>query len=120
MTPTSFEFTLTLPSDSRLVGAVRGLISHAAGYAQLSDAARESLAGQVVAATETAMASAAGTGVPIAIQFTGDDTTLAVVISFEAGATPPRAPSASAGDAAVEWTSEDSRHVCRIRQRIDG
>ncbi len=117
MTPTSFEFTLTLPSDARLVGAVRGLTSHAAGYAQLNDAAREGLAGQVVAATETAMASAAG--VPIAIHFTGDDTTLAVVISFEAGGTPPRAPSASAGDATVEWTSDDSRHVCRIRQRID-
>jgi hypothetical protein len=42
MTPTSFEFTLILPGDARLVDAVKGLTAHAAGYAQLGDAARQS------------------------------------------------------------------------------
>ena len=52
MTPTSFEFTLTLPGDARLVDAVKGLTAHAAGYALLGDSAREGLAGQVAAATQ--------------------------------------------------------------------
>jgi hypothetical protein len=119
MTPTSFEFTLTLPGDPRLVGAVRALTSHAAGYAHLNVAARDDLASQVVAATEAAMASVAGADAAITLHFTGDDARLNVIISFATGGTPPPAPSTSSGHVSTEWTTEGSRHVCRIGQRLD-
>jgi hypothetical protein len=119
MTPTSFEFTLTLPGDTRLVDAVRGLTAHAAGYALLGDAAREGLAGQVAAATETAIAAARGPEAPIDVRFTGDDQAITVVISCEAQPAAPRpASSAPTADVTVDWGIEGSRHVCHIRRRV--
>ena len=118
MTPTSFEFTLTLPGDARLVDAVRGLTAHAAGYASLGDSAREGLAGQVAAATEAAMAAARGPDSPIGLRFTGDDEAITVVISCEAAASAPRPASTSSSDATVDWETQGSRHVCHIRHRI--
>ena len=118
MTPTSFEFTLTLPGDSRLVDAVRSLTAHAAGYALLSDSAREGLASQVAAATQAAMAATPEANVPIHVRFTGDDESITVVISCEAGTSTPRPASTSAGNVTVEWATEGSRHVCHIRHRM--
>jgi hypothetical protein len=118
MTPTSFEFTLTLPGDSRLVDAVRGLTVHAAGYALLADSAREGLASQVAAETEAAMTAARGPNAPIDLRFTRDDEAITVVISCEAGASTPRPASDAAGNATVEWVTEGSRHVCHIRHPI--
>jgi hypothetical protein len=118
MTPTSFEFTLTLPGDSRLVDAVRGLTAHAAGYALLADTAREGLASQVAAETHAAMTAAPGPSTPIDLRFTRDDEAITVVISCEAGPSTPRPASDSAGNATVEWVTEGSRHVCHIRHQI--
>lgn len=109
---------MTLPGDSRLVDAVRRLTAHAAGYALLGDLAREELAGQVAAATEAAMAAAPGASAPINVRFTGDEASITVVISCEAGASLPRPASASAGSVTVAWATEGSRHVCHIRHRI--
>lgn len=109
---------MTVPGDSRLVDAVRGLTAHAAGYALLGDSAREGLAGQVAAATQAAMAAAPGASAPIDIRFTGDDEALTVVISCEAGASVPRPASTSAGNVTVEWATEGARHVCHIRHRV--
>ncbi|HUE85343.1 MAG TPA: hypothetical protein VMO26_04630 [Vicinamibacterales bacterium] len=109
---------MTLPGDTRLVGAVKGLSAHAAGYAQLEDSAREGFAGQVAAATEAAMAAAPGASAPIDLRFTGDEEALTVVISCEAGASRPRPRSATADDVTVDWATEGSRHVCHIRQPI--
>ena len=118
MTPTSFEFTLTLPGDARLVEAVKGLTVHAAGYAQLGDSAREGLAGQVAAATEAAMAVTSNGGAPIDLRFTRDDEGVTVVVSVHANQSAPRPASTSTGDITVDWVSEGSRHVCHIRHRI--
>jgi hypothetical protein len=119
MTPTSFEFTLRLPGDARLVDAVRGLTAHAAGYALLGDAAREGLAGQVAAATETAIAAARGPDAPIDVRFTGDDHAITVVISCEAQpSAPPPTSSTTTPEVTVDWETEGSRHVCHIRRRI--
>jgi len=109
---------LTLPGDSRLVDAVRGLTAHAAGYALLGDSAREGLVGQVAAATQTAIAAARGPNVPIDVRFTGDDDAITVVISCEAEASAPRPTSTSSGGVTVDWETEGSRHVCHIRHRI--
>jgi hypothetical protein len=119
MTPNSFEFTLTLPGDARLVDAVKGLTAHAAGYAQLADSAREELAGQVAAATEAAMAVTPNAGTPIDLRFTADDAAITIVVSCPArGAAPRPAPAANGGAVTVEWVTEGSRHVCHIRQPI--
>jgi hypothetical protein len=118
MTPTSFEFTLTLPGDSRLVDAVRGLTAHAAGYALLGDSAREGLAREVADATQVAIASAPGPTSPIDLRFSGDDEAITVVISSEAGKSAHRPPAPSSGDVTVEWTTQGSRQVCHIRHRI--
>ena len=39
MSPESFNFTVTVPGDARLVGVVRDLCTHAVGYARLPEAA---------------------------------------------------------------------------------
>ena len=121
MKPRSFEFTVTMPGDTRLVGAIRGLTTHAAGYARLSAAAGQDLAVHVQRATETAIDTAPGEHPPIDFRFTGDADTLTVVISYEAGAPAARLPSASAehpGGISIVWMEKRSRHVCHIRQPI--
>jgi hypothetical protein len=37
VSPESFNFTVTLPGDHRLVGVVRDLCAHAVGYAKLPE-----------------------------------------------------------------------------------
>jgi hypothetical protein len=118
MTPTSFEFTLTLPGDARLVDAVRGLTAHAAAYAALGDSARQGLAEQVAAATAAAMAATRGVSAPIDLHFTGDDEAISVVISCEADASAPRPASTSSQHLTVDWETAGSRQVCHIRHRI--
>lgn len=118
MTPTSFEFTLTLPGDARLVEAVKGLTVHAAGYAQLGESAREGLAGQVAAATEAAMAATPNGGAPIDLRFTADAEALTVVLSVHVRAAAPQPASTSTGDLSVEWVIDGSRHICHIRHRM--
>jgi hypothetical protein len=118
MTPTSFEFTLTLPGDTRLIDAVRGLTAHTAGYAQLDDAARDGLAGQVAAATQAAMAATPDPGTPVNLHFTGDEDALTVVISCEATASVPRPMPTSAEGVTMDWVTEGSRHVCHIRHPL--
>ncbi len=56
MSPESFTFTLTMPGDTRLVGVVRDLCAHAAGYAKLSDAAGASFCERVAEAAGRAVA----------------------------------------------------------------
>jgi hypothetical protein len=117
MTPTDFEFTLTMPGDARLVAAVRQLAAQAAGYAQLTADAAEGLAGHVERATQAAIAT---NGVPttIHLRFSGDARAIDVVISGEAAAAAPLPRSSSIGDVLIEWSSEGARRTCRIRQPL--
>ena len=118
MTPTEFDFTVTIPGDSRLVDAIRQLTSHAAGYAQLPPHAGEQLAGHVERATHSVIAaSRAKTGF-IEIRFSGDRDGVLVVFSCDASAAAPPPRSVAAGNVTVDWTTEGSRHVCRIRQPL--
>jgi hypothetical protein len=117
MTPTSFEFTLTMPGDRRLVGAVRQLAAHAAGYAQLTAEAGAALAGHVERAAEAAVEASRTKPGPIELRFSGDDTAINVHIVCEAAHAPKAPPSSRGEGVSVEWTMNGSRHVCHIRHR---
>ena len=116
MTPTSFEFTLSMPSDVRLIGAIRQLTTHAAGYAQLEKDAGEGLVGHVEQAAKVAIASARTTADVIEFRFSRDEFAVTVIISADAapGASPPR--SSAADGVSIDWNANGSRHTCRIRQ----
>jgi hypothetical protein len=118
MTPTAFEFTLTMPGDERLVGAIRQLAAQAAGYAQLSTGASQGLATEVERAATAAIASTDAQDAEIEVRFSGDETALKVQISCEAIASAPTPRSTSNNGMSVDWTSDGSRHTCHIRQRI--
>ena len=116
MTPNSFEFSLTMPGDSRLVGAIRGLTAHAAGYVHLAREIADGLADEVARATEAAIASTDTQSAPIDVRFAGNDAAVLITISCPArGSTPI---SSSADGVSVEWTSDGRRHTCQIRQPL--
>jgi hypothetical protein len=118
MTPTEFDFTVTMPGDRRLVRAIRQLTAHAAGYAQLPAPAGERLAGHVERATEVAIASAMITRALIEYRFTAVPGSIVVVFSCDApGASAPPGSVASDG-LTVDWSIDGSRHVCRISQTL--
>src|SRR5688572_8604323 len=106
MTPTSFEFTVTLPVDSRLVGAIRQLAAHAAGYAQLAADAREALARHVERATKTAIASARTPAGLIGFEFSGDEGAVSIVITCDAAAGTPPPRSSSGEGVSVDWKAD--------------
>lgn len=117
MTPTSFDFTVTMPGDPRFVGAVRQLAAHAAGYAQLTAEAGAALAGQVERAAEAAVEASRVKHGLIELRFSGDDTAINVHIACDAAHLSP-APASSRGEGlSVEWTTNGSRHHCHIRHR---
>ena len=120
MTPTEFDFTVKIPGDSRLVGAIRQLAAHAAGYAQLAPEAGEQLATHVERATETAIAGSKVQTALIEYHFRADAE--AVVVMFSCDMTPGvNRPAASTnGGVTVEWITEGTRQVCRIRQPLSG
>jgi hypothetical protein len=118
MTPTSFEFVLTMPGDARLVGAVRLLAAQAAGYAQLTPQAGEGLADHVERVTEAAIDSTNSQNTPIELRFSGDQGTVNVRISWEAAGAARQPRSSPADGVSVNWSASGSRHTCHIRQRI--
>jgi hypothetical protein len=120
MTPTEFDFTVTMPGDARLVGAIRQLAAHAAGYAQLPATEGEQLAGHVARATEIAMSAANAPRVLIEYRFTANPQALSVVFSCDVAPSTPRPASTTNGTVTVNWSTDGSRHVCHIRQRLLG
>jgi hypothetical protein len=118
MTPTEFDFTLTMPGDSRLLGAIRQLTAHAAGYAQLNAQAAEQLAGHVEQATEVVIAASRAQTAQVEYRFTADAEALVVVFSCDVAPSSPHPPSSANGAVTIEWTSHGPRHVCRIRRLL--
>ena len=119
MTPTEFEFKVKIPGDVRLLGAIRQLTAHAAGYAQLPAAASEQFAAHVERATQTAMAATVESAL-IEYQFTADARALIVVFSCEAEAAAARPAPVAGRGVTIEWATEGTRQVCRIRQSLTG
>lgn len=119
MTPTEFDFKVKMPGDARLVGAIRQLTAHAAGYAQLTPAAGEQLATQVERATEACITASNPSPSLMEYRFTADAASLTVVFTCDAALGTPR-PAATGDGITVEWGTEGTRHVCRIRQVLTG
>lgn len=67
MTPESFNFTVTVPGDHRLVGVVRDICAHAVGYARLPDDAGASFCARVADAALQAVSSRPD--LPCALEF---------------------------------------------------
>jgi hypothetical protein len=118
MDATSFEFSMQLPGDRRLLLAVRDLAAHAANYALLGQPAASNLADEVAAATEAAIASCHGVDAPLALDFRRHATGFEVVIRCEAGDALKTPPSPTAQGLTVAWAREGVQHVCRITQRV--
>lgn len=117
MTPESFELKVTIPGDARLVGAIRQLAAHAGEYAGLSPDARGDLAGHVERAAETAVAASGSERESVDVEFLGHSGGLDVVISCAADPATPTPASTSGAPLSVDWTTDSTRHTCRIRHR---
>ena len=87
-----------MPGDARLVGAIRGLAAHAAGYVHLSPDAAAGLAEEVARATEVAISATNSHDAPIDFRFASDGDSVTVTISCAA--------------------EDGSRHTSEVRQPI--
>lgn len=114
MSSDAFEFTMTLPGDTRLVGAARDLAAHAAKYAQLADTVGAALAEQVARAAEASIAATGTTDAPIQIRFVGDGQRLEVEIGSEVAAGIAVPASSAASGLSVAWSRAGDRQICRI------
>jgi hypothetical protein len=79
VSPESFNFTVTVPGDARLVGVVRDLCAHAVGYARLPEAAGAALCERVAAAAADSVAT--NPHAACALEFTCADGELRVSIA---------------------------------------
>lgn len=118
MDPSGFEFRVTMPGDTRLVGAVRELASQAATYAKLSAAAGRSFADRVVDCTERAIEATHRQDAPLEFRFDGDAEGVNVTISAEANASSAPPGPSTTGDLTVKWSRDGSRQTCTIRHRL--
>lgn len=114
----SFEFTMTLPGDTRLVGAVRDLAAHAAKYAMLAEPAAAALADRVAKAAETVIATTGGQDAPVEVRFTGGGSRLQVEVTREAPASGAVPESSSEPGLTITWTRSGSRQTCLIAHRL--
>ena len=73
MSPESFNFTVTLPGDHRLVGVARDLCAHAVGYARLPADAGTAFCDRVADAVVQAVASQPDTPCPLVFDCTGGE-----------------------------------------------
>ena len=117
MDATSFEFSMRMPGDRRLLLAVRDLAAYAANYALLGQPAASNLADEV-AASVAAIASTHRVDAPLALAFRRHATGFDVTIRCEAGDSLNTPPAPTAQGLSVSWAHEGSEHVCRISQRV--
>lgn len=117
MDATSFQFTMTIPGDERLVGAVGELTMHAAKYAQLSDRDTSTLVDDVMSAASVSASAAGGAGNAVEFRFERTANRLDVAIEWEGRA--PSAPRASrtTGSTSTQWTHDGRRQRCLISHR---
>ncbi|MGE0043563.1 MAG: hypothetical protein AB7H88_07690 [Vicinamibacterales bacterium] len=118
MDATSFEFTMTMPGDPRLVATARDLASHAAGYARLGEREAATLADAVGGAATAAIEATRVKDAPIEFRFAREADTLAVTIACEVAAGAPVPVSSSSTGLAVRWAQDGNRQTCHIRQDV--
>jgi hypothetical protein len=85
MDPTSFRFFLTMPGDSRLVGVIREVSTHAGSYAKLSTDETGAFVERVADATASAIAATGVQDAPIEFRFFRSAGVLRVTISWRSG-----------------------------------
>jgi hypothetical protein len=73
VSPESFNFTVTLPGDERIVGVARDLCAHAVDYAKMSEGAGASFCDRVADAAVQAVASQPGVPCPIVFDCAGGE-----------------------------------------------
>lgn len=117
MDSTSFEFTLSVPCDERLLGAVRDLTSHAASYARLEDAAVDGLTSQVAAAARAAIEACAAPDAAVDFRFKRHGATLTVSIGLDV-ASAARWPASATAGLTVDTTRDGARETCLITQHL--
>jgi hypothetical protein len=117
MDATSFQFTMTIPGDERLVGAVRELTMHAAKYAQLSDRDTRTLVDDVMSAAAASASAAGGADNAVEFKFLRTADRLDVAIEWEGRA--PAAPHVprTTGSTSTQWTHDGRRQRCLISLR---
>lgn len=113
----SFDFTMTMPGDTRLVGAVRDLAVHAAKYAQLPEAAGSALAEHVAQAAATSIEATDVQDAPVEVRFTGDVHRLEVLIASDIVSQRPVPESGAAPGVTIDWSRVGIRQVCLIAHR---
>lgn len=117
MTRTSFEFTMQIAGGRAMLGAVRDLASQVATYAGGKSVAA-TVADEVVAAAEAAIAATRDDGTPIDFRFARTPDCLEVFISC------PHAPTLAATHLSrgpglsVDWQPSGAQLVCHIRQAM--
>jgi hypothetical protein len=117
MTPNSFEFTLTIPGDARLLEVIRALVTQTAGYAQLTTDASRTLVDEVARAAQ-AMSTPRTDGASLELVFSGDEQAITIKISSDRQPSAERPQSAQVEGVSVEWSVNGSRQICRIRQKM--
>lgn len=117
MDATSFEFTMRVPGDARLMTPVRELTAHAAAYARLTPAAAAALAAQVTAAAEAAFAASGSPDTAIDFRFRRDAGGLSVRIDLEP-ARAPRWPISPHAGLTVRTERHGARETCLITQHV--
>jgi hypothetical protein len=78
VSPESFNFTVTVPGDARLVGVVRDLCAHAVGYARLPEATGVALCERVAAAAADAVAANPHAACPLEFTCAGGELRVSV------------------------------------------
>ncbi len=112
MDATSFQFSMTMPGDARLIETVGELTAHAAKYAELAEPDARALVEQVVAAA-VASSTAAAPGV-LALSFQRTPVRFDVAIEWDGQApsgthdTPTDAPTS------VHWSHRGDRQRCLV------
>jgi hypothetical protein len=118
MDATSFQFTMTIPGDERLVGAVRDLTMHAAKYAQLSDDDVRTLVDDVLSAAAVSAPAAGSVNGMVVFRFDRTADRLDVTIEWEGRTPTPPLGSRSSGSTSIQWTHDGRRQRCLISHRV--
>lgn len=117
MDATSFQFTMTMPGDARLMETVRDLTAHAAKYAELAEPDARALIEQVLEAA-TVSSAAAGQGA-VAFSYERTPARLDVAIEWD-GHAPVGASNGPAsvrpleGSTSVRWSHQGHRQRCLV------
>lgn len=115
MNRTSFEFSMQVSGGRAMLGAVRELASHVASYAG-GKAVAAAVADEVVTAAEAAIAASRGDGTPIDVRFRRTADCLDVFVAGGQATNLSTTHLARGPGLSVDWSVDDGRQVCHIRQ----